>query len=104
MKHGFPADRPGEIRVGMEWAEGGRLRLRVTDNGVGLPQNFDARRGKSLGLQLVADLARQLGGAFHTGAGPAAVFEVTFPPAPLAGSQPSTGPPFEVRGARHGGM
>lgn len=81
MKHGFPAGRVGEIRVGMEWAEAGLLRLRVSDDGVGLSPDFEARRGRSLGLQLVSDLARQLGGTFRIGPGPAAVFEVTFAPA-----------------------
>ncbi|MBP9946258.1 MAG: hypothetical protein KBH14_07675, partial [Vicinamibacteria bacterium] len=39
-----------------------------------------SRRVKSLGLQLVADLARQLGGSLVIGPGPGAVFEVTFRP------------------------
>lgn len=88
MKHGFPAGRPGEIRVGMEWAQGGLLRLRVTDDGVGLSPDFETRRGKSLGLLLVTDLARQLGGSFRIGPGPAAVFEVSFAPAAQADGPP----------------
>ena len=98
MKHGLSSGRPGEVRVGMEWAGGGLLRLRVADDGVGLPADFDARRRKSLGLQLVADLARQLGGNFHIGPGPAAIFEVTFEPSTQGGSQPPTAPSLEVRG------
>ena len=48
----------------------------VIDSGAGLPGDFDLRRGKSLGLQLVADLARQLGGTLEIGAGPGARFVV----------------------------
>jgi len=80
LKHAFPAGRPGEVRIELERAGEENLRLRITDNGIGLPPNFDLIRSKSLGLQLVADLARQLGGSLQVGAGPVAVFEVTFSP------------------------
>jgi two-component sensor histidine kinase len=45
---------------------------------VGLPADFESRRDKSLGLQLVSDLARQIGGILEFGPGPAAVFIVNF--------------------------
>ena len=58
FKHGFPGGRTGEIHIGLQPLPGGaQWGLRVSDNGVGLPLDFDARRGLSLGLQLVADLA-----------------------------------------------
>jgi PAS domain S-box-containing protein len=37
--------------------------LTVADNGIGLPAGFDPKNQKSLGLQLVTMLARQLGGS-----------------------------------------
>jgi two-component sensor histidine kinase len=49
---------------------------------VGLPAGFELARSKSLGLQLVADLVRQLQGTLETG--PGATFTVTFRPT-LAG-------------------
>ena len=36
--------------------------LRVSDTGVGLPDNFEEKRKNSLGLQLAGDLAQQIGG------------------------------------------
>ena len=45
-------------------------RLSVCDTGVGLPENFEAQRKNSLGLQLAADLARQLGGHLEMGPNP----------------------------------
>jgi two-component sensor histidine kinase len=51
----------------------------VSDTGVGLPADFEARRSDSLGLQLISDLAGQLGGTLEIGPGPAAVFTITFP-------------------------
>jgi two-component sensor histidine kinase len=39
-----------------------RLRLEVSDQGVGLPADFDPARSRSLGMRLVSSLTRQLGG------------------------------------------
>ena len=77
FKHGFPDGRPGEVRVELQPVPGGpQWRLRVSDTGVGLPADFAARRDQSLGLQLVSDLARQIGGTLETGSGPGAAFTV----------------------------
>ena len=54
------------------------LRLSVSDTGVGLPQDFETRCRQSLGMQLVSDLARQLGGTLHIGTGPGSEFAVLF--------------------------
>jgi PAS domain S-box-containing protein len=81
LKHAFPEDSPGKIRVELHTIEGGpQLRLRVTDNGVGLPEVFEFKQANSLGLQLVADLVRQLEGKLKIGGGPGASFEVIFTP------------------------
>lgn len=81
LKHGFPTGHTGGISVELQPVGGGLLRLSVSDTGVGLPENFELKRGQSLGLRLVSDLARQLGGQLDVGRGPAtgAVFTVTFP-------------------------
>lgn len=76
LKHAFPNGRAGEISIALERA-GGAATLRVSDNGIGLPQDFSSRRSQSLGLQLVSDLARQLGGKLETGTG--ATFTISFP-------------------------
>ena len=87
MKHGFPGGRSGEIQVTLQRQGGGSvLQLCVRDNGAGLPPDIEARRGQGLGLQLVADLAEQLGGRLAIGPVPAAMFSVTFEPErPAAG-------------------
>ena len=79
LKHGFPDGRSGEVRVELHALDAGRqLRLRVSDTGVGLPEDFESRRSHSLGLQLVSDLAGQLQGTLEIGSGPAAEFTITF--------------------------
>jgi PAS domain S-box-containing protein len=90
MKYAFPDGRLGEIRIGLQECRStapmrGQARraladtmdttpregteyhavtyeMIVSDNGVGLPQGFDAGDQKTLGLQLVAMLAKQMGG------------------------------------------
>jgi two-component sensor histidine kinase len=80
LKHGFPEGRSGAIRIELKVVGDGRdLSLRISDTGVGLPADFDRKRNESLGLQLVSDLTRQLGGVLAVGPGPGASFAVTFP-------------------------
>lgn len=87
LKHGFPDGRGGELRVTLQTLDGGAtLLLQVSDDGVGLPTDFAARQGQSLGLQLVADLTEQLEGRLAIGPAPAARFSLTFRP-----SRPPTG-------------
>jgi two-component sensor histidine kinase len=63
FKHGFPAELSGFISVNLQQLDtDAQWCLRVSDSGVGLPENFEDKRKKSLGLQLVADLVRQIGG------------------------------------------
>ena len=86
LKHAFPQGVSGEIRIGLRRGEHGLMRLTVGDTGVGLPADFDEKRQLSLGLQVVSDLAKQLGGSLDIGPGPGATFSVAFTPHP-----PSTG-------------
>lgn len=78
LRHAFAKGGAGEIRVGFHQADG-KLRLRVSDTGRGLPAGFDPTNAKTLGLSLVSDLARQLEGqvTFRSDAG--TVVTVTFP-------------------------
>jgi PAS domain S-box-containing protein len=84
FKHAFPEDRGGEVRVELQPHEDGqRWCLRVADDGVGLPPDFDVQNMTSLGLKLIADLASQLGGTLAINPGGNAcgtVFEVTIIP------------------------
>jgi two-component sensor histidine kinase len=81
FKHAFPEGSEGEIHLGLRLLPGSnKVRLSVSDSGVGLPADFTSRRENSLGLQLVADLARQIGGTLEIMVGPTAQFVVDFVP------------------------
>ena len=76
---GSTSGNGGEIRIELhQLAVGPQIRLCVSDNGLGLPADFESRRKQSLGLQLVSGLAQQLGGTLEIGPGPKAVFTVIF--------------------------
>ena len=63
LKHAFCGRTcGGEVTVSLRRDATGQVRLRVTDNGVGLPAGLDWRQAQSLGLRLVQALAGQLRG------------------------------------------
>jgi PAS domain S-box-containing protein len=78
LKHGFAGGQDGEVRVVLRPQADDHVYLEVSDSGVGLPADFEARRGGSLGMQLITDLARQIGGRLDIGPGPGAHFSVVF--------------------------
>lgn len=62
LEHAFPDDRPGKVRVSGHCLQDGQFCLEVSDNGQGMPLPFQSDQAQTLGLQLVHDLAAQLGG------------------------------------------
>lgn len=79
LKHAFPAGRKGSIQVRLRRLNAERLELTIADDGTGFPHGFEARRGGSLGLELVFALARQLDAqtSIHSEGG--ARFQFAFP-------------------------
>src|SRR5579862_1966211 len=68
LKHAFPDGRTGLIRVKARVGaqnHDGRVELAVIDDGVGVPEDLGTRKSKSLGLQIVEILARQLRGTWE---------------------------------------
>lgn len=80
LRHAFPDGPRGEIRVVLRQSAESGILLEVSDSGVGLPADFEDRRSRSLGLQLVVDLARQIKGRLEVSqnAGSGACFRVIF--------------------------
>jgi PAS domain S-box-containing protein len=80
FKHAFPAERKGLVRVELRREPGGRVYLRVADNGVGLPDDLDWATTLSIGLRLVRSLARQLNAVVEMNRGGGTDCILTFPP------------------------
>jgi PAS domain S-box-containing protein len=57
LKYAFPDERKGEIRVALRSLNKKNIELVVSDNGIGIPDDFDVRKAESLGLHLVTILA-----------------------------------------------
>lgn len=64
FKHGFPDGRRGTIGISVHRIEG-LVRMMVKDDGIGLPEHFDAGSISSMGLKLAGSLAKQLGGVLR---------------------------------------
>jgi two-component sensor histidine kinase len=62
LKHAFPQDRAGHVRIELRSSAGRQRVLEVSDDGVGLPAGLDIPSTNSLGLRLVQDLTDQLHG------------------------------------------
>jgi PAS domain S-box-containing protein len=60
LRYAFPNKRTGEIKVSLK-ITGNDYELIVSDDGIGIPKEMDLENLKSLGLQLVTNLAHQLG-------------------------------------------
>ncbi|MFN2454112.1 MAG: PAS domain S-box protein [Pyrinomonadaceae bacterium] len=78
LKYAFPADREGEVCVGLYTPRRNEFVLTVGDNGVGFPPDVNYRNAESLGLQLVNTLTDQLNGALELRNGVGTAFEIRF--------------------------
>ncbi len=76
IKHARPRGGAPVVKVRMRVTADG-TELLVSDNGPGLPPEFDATAGPSLGLKLVQSLAAQLGGELHFETADGAVMRVS---------------------------
>lgn len=65
IKYAFPGEQKGVVRISLLQNGTGHLLLNISDNGVGLPVDFDVMEHNSLGLELVRGLAKQLKGRFN---------------------------------------
>jgi two-component sensor histidine kinase len=78
IKHAFPGTNRGNIRVAMTNAE--LIHLTITDDGVGMPQNQTENKRRSMGLNLMQALTRQLHGSFALTGENGVSITISFPP------------------------
>ncbi len=77
LKHAFKDRFNGKINVKMR-KNNGLIILKVADNGVGIPDNFQIEKASTLGLKLVKTLVNQLEGALVIEIKNETSFNVTF--------------------------
>jgi PAS domain S-box-containing protein len=78
LKHAFPADRKGVVKIGLLRREDGFVELRVADDGVGFPEGLDFRCAESFGLQIVSLLVGQIEGTIELARENGTAFTVVF--------------------------
>jgi PAS domain S-box-containing protein len=92
FKHAFSGRSKGEIQIKLSREENGEyiksinkdckstsFTLTVSDNGVGIPENFNIEDLNTLGMQLVSSLVDQLDGEFELKSDNGTEFAIKFP-------------------------
>jgi PAS domain S-box-containing protein len=78
LRHAFPDNRTGLVRIGLKRGPGGRIEIRVADDGIGFPADLDFRHAESSGLQIVNLLVGQLDATIELDRTNGTAFTVTF--------------------------
>ncbi|GAB4314457.1 MAG: hypothetical protein Kow0019_14210 [Methanobacteriaceae archaeon] len=77
LKHAFPNKQSGEVKIKFETVDNEYI-LTISDNGIGLPKDFDIEKSKSLGLKLVNILITQIEGALEINRDGKTEFKIKF--------------------------
>jgi len=80
LKHAFPGDGPGELRIVIHETKNKEIEIIVRDNGLGMPNDVDIHNPRSMGLYLVSGLVKkQLEGQIEVRRDNATEFRIKFP-------------------------
>jgi PAS domain S-box-containing protein len=85
LKHGFPGEREGWVRISLKTRGQNEFELTVADNGVGLPEDVDLENPKTFGLDIVWTFVKQLQGVVEVNREQGTEFKVTFREAVVSG-------------------
>mgnify|MGYP001028060802 FL=1 len=77
LMHAFPGDSGGQISVAIKRLPD-HYELKMSDNGIGFPVDFDFQNNTSLGLGLVDTLTLQLDGTLHRETNNGTTYLITF--------------------------
>jgi len=78
LRHAFPGEKEGEICIQIHMNKKGRFLLKVMDTGVGIPEGLKIHETKTLGMQLVTDLTKQLEGIIEVSQKGGTVVKISF--------------------------
>ena len=77
LKYAFPVNKKGILHIGLE-KKNELIKLTIGDNGIGLPDGLDFRNSKTLGLQLVILLVKQINGVIDVNLNGGTKYTITF--------------------------
>ncbi len=77
LKYAFPDGRQGELKVSLKIKDD-YYELKISDNGIGFPENIDFKNTESLGLQLVNSLTDQIDGEIELDSTNGTEFKIRF--------------------------
>ncbi|MBI9098067.1 MAG: DUF3369 domain-containing protein [Spirochaetaceae bacterium] len=77
IKYAFPNLREGKIHITLK-VEGEQIFLKISDNGVGLPDDFNMDKVKSLGMKLIHVLIDQIDGKISIIRNKGTTYELSF--------------------------
>ena len=78
FKYAFNDVASGEINLAIHTLSEGKYELTYSDNGPGLPADFELSKATTLGVQLINDLSRQIGGKVKYETKKGAAFTINF--------------------------
>jgi two-component sensor histidine kinase len=80
IKYAFTAKHHNRILISMEELDNNYLQLVIADNGKGLPDGFNSKPKRSLGMRLMHGLTGDINGTFDITSDNGTRITITFPP------------------------
>jgi two-component sensor histidine kinase len=78
LKYAFPDGRKGQVSIELRQSDQLGYLLTVADDGIGLPADFDPSRSRSLGMNLIKGLSKQLDGSLKIESAQGLTIQVRF--------------------------
>lgn len=78
LKYAFQGRETGKIKIEFGKISDEKMKLIISDDGIGLPEDFDIENAESLGLQLVTTLVTQVSGELDIDVSKGTSFSIVF--------------------------
>lgn len=78
LKYAFIGREEGIFKIEIKRFDSGNIKIIISDDGIGMPKDFDIKKSNSLGLRLVQTLVDQLEGTFIWNSNEGAEFTIEF--------------------------
>jgi two-component sensor histidine kinase len=82
IKYAFPTRNDGAIDISLQYLGDDGVRLEIADDGIGLREDFDIKKVRSMGMELIDSLNLQLEGKMSIRSRGGTTISIVFPRAP----------------------